>query len=174
MPMFMRARVKGRCLSFAEPEEIALFTLYAMALALGLRRGEALGLRWQDADLNEGLIFVRQTVQRLNGQLVFGPVESDGSERVVGLPAPCLDALKRHRMAQQAERKSAVGKWREHGLIFTTTIGTPIEPRNLNRHFVRLLGLAGPDRIQLHDLRHSCATLLDEQGVPIEKIQDVL
>jgi integrase len=59
-------------------------------------------------------------------------------------------------------------------LVFTTGIGTPIEPRNLNRHFARLLERAGLRRIRFHDLRHSCATLLYEQGVPIEKIQDIL
>jgi integrase len=151
-----------------------LYALDAVALALGLRRGEALGLRWQDADLSDGLLFVRQTVQRLGGKLVFGPVKSDGSERAIALPAPCLAALERHRVAQQAEKATAGDRWREHGLIFTTTIGTPIEPRNLNRHFVRLLDRAGLDRIRFHDLRHSCATLLYEQNVPIEKIQDVL
>lgn len=151
-----------------------LYALYAVALALGLRRGEALGLRWEDIDLVEGVIFVRQTLQRLGGQLVFGPVKSDESERVIALPAPCLAALRQHRVSQNAERQSAGKDWKDSGLVFTTGIGTPIEPRNLNRHFVRLLDHAGLRRIRFHDLRHSCATLLYEQGVPIEKIQDIL
>jgi hypothetical protein len=92
---------------------------------------------------------------------------------MIGLPAPCLAALKRHRKSQKAERRAAGKDWKDHGLVFTTTIGTPIEPRNLNRHFVRLLDTAGLRRVRFHDLRHSCATLLYEQGVPIEKIQDV-
>ncbi|WP_130332571.1 tyrosine-type recombinase/integrase [Micromonospora kangleipakensis] len=141
---------------------------------LGLRRGEALGLRWEDVDLVEGIIFVRQTLQRLGGQLVFGPVKSDESERIIALPVPCLTALRQHRVAQDAERKIAGKDWKDSGLIFTTGIGTPIEPRNLNRHFGRLLDRAGLRRIRSHDLRHSCATLLYEQGVPIEKIQDIL
>jgi integrase len=58
--------------------------------------------------------------------------------------------------------------------LFTTKIGTPIEPRNLNRHFDRLCGMAGVRRIRVHDLRHSCATLMYDQGVPLEQIQDVL
>ena len=151
-----------------------LFALYAVALALGLRRGEALGLRWQDVDLVDGVIFVRQSLQRLGGRLVFGPVESDESERVIGLPAPCLAALREHKIRQEAERKVTGERWQDFGLVFTTGHGTPIEPRNLNRHFVRLLDAAGLRRVRFHDLRHSCATLLDEQGVPIEKIQDVL
>jgi integrase len=62
----------------------------------------------------------------------------------------------------------------ESGLVFTSSIGTPTEPRNLNRHFVGLLDKAGLRRIRFHDLRHSCATLLYEQGVDINKIQDIL
>ena len=151
-----------------------LYALYAVALALGLRRGEALGLRWEDVDLEERVIFVRQTLQRLGGKLVFGPVKSDESERVIGLPAPCLAALRQHRDRQKAERQAAGERWHDSGLIFTTAIGTPIEPRNLNRHFYRLLNRAGLRQVRFHDLRHSCATLLYEQGVPIEKIQDVL
>ena len=63
-----------------------LYALYAVALSLGLRRGEALGLRWQDVDLVEGVLRVKQTVQRLGGKLTFGPVKSDGSERLIALP----------------------------------------------------------------------------------------
>ncbi|MGC9670502.1 site-specific integrase [Planosporangium sp. 12N6] len=151
-----------------------LYALYAVALAPGLRRGEALELRWQDVDLVDGVISVRQTLQRLGGQLVFGPVKSDESERAIGLPAPCLAALRQHRAAQDAERKTAGKDWKESGLVFTTTIGTPIEPRNLNRHLYRLLGRASLRHVRFHDLRRSFATLLYEQGVPIEKIQDVL
>ncbi|BCL16023.1 hypothetical protein GCM10017556_37620 [Micromonospora sagamiensis] len=122
-----------------------LYALYAVALSLGLRRGEALGLRWQDVDLVDGVIFVRQSLQRLGGRLVFGPVKSDESERVIGLPAPCLAALRQHRTMQEAERKTMGDDWQDFGLVFTTGIGTPVEPRNLNRHFVRLLERAGSD-----------------------------
>ncbi|MEU4779219.1 site-specific integrase [Micromonospora sp. NPDC023633] len=83
-----------------------LYALYAVALALGLRRGEALALRWQDVDLVDGVLFVRQSLQRLNGRLVFGPVKSDESERVIGLPPPCLAALRQHKLMQDAERKT--------------------------------------------------------------------
>lgn len=151
-----------------------LFALYAVALSLGLRRGEALGLRWQDVDLVDGVLFVRQSLQRLGGKLVVGRVKSDDSERIIGLPQPCIDALRQHRIAQNAERKLKGKDWQETGFVFTTGIGTPIEPRNVNRHFVGLLEKAGLRRIRFHDLRHSCATLLYEQGVEIDKIQDIL
>lgn len=150
------------------------YALYAVALALGLRRGEALALRWSDVDLVDGVLHVRQTLQRTAGKLRFGPVKTDGSERTVAIPAPLVEVLRRHRAIQASEREAAGNTWREYGLVFTTKIGTPIEPRNLNRHFERLCERAGVRRIRVHDLRHSCATLLYDQGVPIERIQDVL
>jgi integrase len=151
-----------------------LYALYSVALALGLRRGEALALRWSDVDLDQGVLAVRHTLQRADGQLQRGPVKTDGSERQVAIPVGLREALRRHRALQQVERDEAGGRWREHGLLFTTKIGTPIEPRNLNRHFDRLCGMAGVRRIRVHDLRHSCATLMYDQGVPLEQIQDVL
>jgi integrase len=151
-----------------------LYALYAVALSLGLRRGEALGLRWSDADLDEGVIYVRQALHRVEGRLQFGPVKSDGSERAVAVPAACLAALADHRTAQEVEREEAGIGWTDSGLVFTTGRGTPIEPRNINRHFAALTERAGVSKIRFHDLRHSCATLLYEQGVPLEHIQDVL
>jgi integrase len=74
-----------------------LYSLYAVALSLGLRRGEALALRWADVDLAEGVLNVCQTLQRLNGKLVFVPVKSDESARSVAVPKPCVDALRQHR-----------------------------------------------------------------------------
>ncbi|MBO0891266.1 MAG: site-specific integrase [Acidothermales bacterium] len=150
------------------------YALYAVALSLGLRRGEALGLRWSDVDFADEVLYVRQSLHRAGGRLVFGPVKSYDSERGVALPRPCLTALREHRDRQADERRQAGDSWHEHGLVFTTSVGTPIEPRNLHRHFVRMCEKAGVRRIRFHDLRHSCATLLYEQGVPLENIQDVL
>ena len=150
------------------------YALYAVALSLGLRRGEALALHWADVDLVDDVIRIRHTLQRTAGQLRLGPVKTDGSERSVAVPPSLADVLRRHRTQQAAERRTAGDHWRDHGLVFTTKIGTPIEPRNLNRHFDRLCEKAGVRRIRVHDLRHSCATLLYDQGVAIERIQDVL
>jgi integrase len=151
-----------------------LYALYAVALSLGLRRGEALALRWSDIDLDTGVIRVRNALHRTTGGLEIGPVKTDGSARTVALPPPCSEALRDHRAHQEAERAAAGLRWRDRGLVFTTTLGTPLEPRNLNRHLDRLCERAGVRRIRFHDLRHSCASLLYEQGVPIENIQDVL
>ena len=150
------------------------YALYGVALSLGLRRGEALALRWSDLDLTDGVIRVRQTLQRTAGQLRFGPVKTDGSDREVAVPPKLLSVLRRHQLRQQEEREAAGERWQENGLLFTTKIGTPIEPRNLNRHFYALCERAGVRRIRIHDLRHSCATMLYDQGVTLDRIQDVL
>jgi integrase len=156
----------------AQPDR--LYALYAVALAVGLRRGEALGLRWADVDLAGSMLYVREAVHRVNGSLTIGPVKTADSERVVALPAPLVQALRQHKEAQAAERERAGKSWKDHDLVFPTTIGTPMDPRNLNRHFADLCDRARVRRVRFHDLRHSCATLLYEQGVKIENIQDVL
>lgn len=151
-----------------------LHALYVVALGLGLRRGEALGLRWQDVDLDLGVLRVRQTVQRAGGRLVFSPPKTPRSRRTIPLAPPLVEALRAHRRRQDAERMDAGERWREHGLIFTTGLGTPIEPRNLNRSFGLLCDAAGVRRIRLHDLRHSCATFLLAQGVDLRTIMEIL
>jgi integrase len=151
-----------------------LYALYAVALAVGLRRGEALGLRRSDVNLDRAILHVRQAVHRVDGALTIGPVKTADSERSLALPAPLVQALRDHLDAQAAERERVGKAWKDHDLLFPTTIGTPMDPRNLNRHFAALCDAAGVRRVRFHDLRHSCATLLYEQGVKIENIQDVL
>jgi integrase len=93
---------------------------------------------------------------------------------MVGVSASIVAVLRAHRAAQLAERREAGDRWRGLGTVFATKIGTPIEPRNMNRHLDALCARAGVPRIRFHDLRHSCATLLYDQGAQIEHIQDVL
>jgi integrase len=151
-----------------------LFPLYAVALSLGLRRGELLALRWVDVDLVDDVVRVAQTLQRINGVLTVGPVKTDGSVRHLAMSAQVASVFRQRRDAQQSEQEAAGERWRDHGLVFATRLGTPIEPRNLNRHLDQACERAGVPRIRFHDLRHSCASLLYDQGVPIENIQDVL
>jgi integrase len=151
-----------------------LFPLYAVALSLGLRRGELLALRWSDVDLVDNVVRVAQTLQRINGELTVGPVKTDGSVRHLAMSERVAAVLRGQRDVQAAELEAAGAGWRDHGLVFATRRGTPIEPRNLNRHLDLACERAGVPRIRFHDLRHSCASLLYDQGVPIENIQDVL
>ncbi len=116
----------------------------------------------------------RTSLQRVNGQLRLGPVKTDRSARVIAMSRPCLLALRRHRDRQSAERRTAGKAWTDHDLVFASTRGTPLEPRNVTRQFDALCRRAGLRHIRFHDLRHTCATLLYEQGVSIDNIQNVL
>ncbi len=88
------------------------------------------------------------------------------SRRTIALPAVVVDALQHHKAKKSQERLLAGTRWHETGLVFTSTIGTPIEVGNLRRHFWKLLEKAGLPRMRFHDLRHSCASLLLVQGAP--------
>lgn len=167
------------------PEEAAAFLttarshrlgpMFSVGVAVGLRRGELLGLRWEDVDLEAGTLRVQQTVQRLaNYGLVVGPPKSGRSRRTIPLPQASLQALRQHRLGQAAERLATGPGWTDSGFVFTSTVGTVVEPRNLSRLFDQLIVRAGVRRIRFHDLRHTCASLLLAQGVPPRVVMEVL
>lgn len=132
-----------------------LYAMFAVGVGLGLRRGELLGLRWSDIDLGGRVLHVRQTAQRINGHgIVFGPPKSARSSRDIPLPAVTIKVLREHRTRQTEERAAVEPYWQDSGLVFTTTIGTVIEPRNLARVLDALIAHAGVRRIRMHDLRH--------------------
>ncbi|MBE9498455.1 site-specific integrase [Streptomyces sp. GKU 257-1] len=153
-----------------------LWAAYELAVRLGLRRGELLALRWEDVDLFEGVLTVRQALQRVGGELVIVPPKTQRSARRIPLPRECVTALRAQRAQQLADKRLAGEKWRGDGsgLIFTTKNGTPIEPRNLNRSFEALSARAGVRKVRFHDLRHTCASLLHEQGANARTIMQVL
>ena len=88
------------------------------------------------------------------------------SRRVLPLPSVLVTALREHQVRQLEERLKAGPRWQEHGLVFPTSLGTPMHAGNLVRSFHKLLERANLPPMRFHDLRHSCATLLAAQGVP--------
>jgi integrase len=150
------------------------FGLYVVAATLGLRRGELLGLRWEDVDLNRGTLTVTKTVQRVGGRLLVDDTKSEASDATVPLPKITRRELLAHRDRQAKERIDAgEDVWQEHGLVFPTSVGTPIEPRSLNRHFDGIRTRAGHPDVRLHDLRHTVVTLLLELGTPPHVVQAI-
>jgi len=160
----------------AEARGNRLWAAYELAVRIGLRRGEVLGLRWKDVDLTDGTVTIRQTLQRVGGELLIAAPKTQRSARRVALPDECVTALRARRAQQQGDRLAAGDKWKDNGsdLVFTTKNGTPIEPRNLNRAFTLLCDKAGVRRVRFHDLRHTCASLLHEQGADARMIMEVL
>ena len=148
--------------------------LFVLALTLGLRRGELLGLEWRDVDTAAGTLRVERAIQRSGGELRVVEPKTKQSRRLLPLPRMAAAALDRQRARQARERLQAGGAWQDRGLIFATSIGTPVEPRNLNRRFMELRQKAGLPELRIHDLRHACATFLLAEGVEPRTVMEVL
>lgn len=151
-----------------------LEALFVMALTLGLRRGELLGLRWSEVNLDAGQLRVNCALQRFDGKLHLVEPKTEKSRRVLPMPSLLMAALRAHRTRQLEERLALGSCWQETGFVFTSTIGTPLEPRNINRTFDALLKNAKLSKIRFHDLRHSCATFLLSQGVSPRTVMEIL
>jgi len=150
-------------LKVIEGERLEAF--YVLALTTGLRRGELLGLRWDDVDLRSRQLHVRRALQRVGGELRFVEPKTSTSLRVVVIPKLAIGHLATHRARQLAERRALGAAWRDHGLIFASSVGTPLEPRNVNRRWDDLREKAGLSWLRLHDLRRGCATFMLAAGV---------
>ena len=152
-----------------------LAALYAVALTLGLRQGELLGLRWEDVDLDRGVLRVRQQLQHMKReQPTLKGLKTRSSRRDLDLPARLVAHLRAHRARQRRERERKGDAWREHGLVFPSAVGTPIVPRNLARQFQQLLRRAGLPARRFHDLRHTAASLMFARGLEATVVQRVL
>ncbi|WP_222272458.1 tyrosine-type recombinase/integrase [Modestobacter marinus] len=151
-----------------------LDALFRVMLATGLRRGEALALHWSDVDLDAGLLRVRWTLSRTSRGLRLDEPKTDKSRRTVPLPRSAIAALAAHRTRQAEERRATADAYEDHGLVFTTEIGTPLEPRNVLRRFELLARRAGLSGVHLHTLRHSAASFLLAAGTHTKVVQEHL
>lgn len=169
---------------------------WAIALALGLRQGEALGLRWSDVDLGQGSLTVRRQrnrprwvhgcdgacvetsagrcPDRLPQRPVTDETKSRAARRSIGLPAQLVSLLRGHAQEQDAERAQAKDLWQEGGWLFATESGGPINPRTDYSHWKRLLREAGVRDGRLHDARHTAATVLLLLGVPERAVMSIM
>ena len=148
--------------------------VWVLALATGMRRGELLGLRWQDVDLEQRTLTLRHQLDRSGDGWVAVPLKTAGSSRTVTLPQEAVVALRQHRI-RQVERRLAIGpRWQEWDVVCATSIGTPVHPRNLHREFVTDAIAAGLPVIRFHDLRHSHASWLLQAGVPVQVVSERL
>jgi integrase len=148
---------------------------WTVALALGLRQSEALGLRWSDVDLGRGTLSVRRGLHRVSGRgLVFEEPKADRSRRTIALPAELTQALREHKVAQQAERDHAKEFWEDHELVFAQPNGRPLDKKGDYNDWIKLLKRAEVRRVRLHDGRHTAATLLLSEGVHPRVVMELL
>jgi len=172
----MRALTRDQVMSLIDtaPDPV-MKTLYAVAATAGLRRGELLGLKWPDVDFARGTMVVQRTAHRIRGEgIVYGEPKTNAARRSIRLGSFVLELLRKHRASQLEHRLKAGPAWQETGVIFTSLYGTPLEAARVSRIFQRDLANAGLPRVRFHDLRHTAATLLIEQGVPIKAVQSTL
>lgn len=155
----------------AEHRLYAFFHLVALA---GIRRGEALGLRWEDVDLEAGVLRVAQQLVETPDGLRFGPPKTRSGSRAVPLDAETVHVLVRHLDSQRGERAAWGPAWVDLGLVFTREDGTMLRPEYVSHLFPRLSRQAGLDRIRLHDLRHTSASLALAAGVPMKVVSERL
>jgi len=158
-----------------------LSAAYVVALTLGLRRGELLGLSWSDLDLDSDrpTVTITKSLKRINGVgLEVSETKTKGSRRRIHLPEPTIAALRRHRVRMAEERLALGPAWEElplgHDLVFRSPIGTPVDPDNFRNATYRLTTEALGERWSPHELRHSAASLLIAQGVDLKVVSEVL
>ena len=157
----------------ATVEEHRLSVLYYIYLILGLRRGEGLGLRWSDVNREVETIDIRQQIQIIENEIALNTPKNDKT-RTLPLSPELVAMLQEHEKNQREERELAGAQWQEHGLIFPSEVGTPMNPNNLLRHFKLTLQAANLEHMRLHDLRHTSATLLADLGTEERIIAAIL
>ena len=152
-----------------------LDALWRLALLTGMRRGELLGLMWQDIDLEAGTLAVRRTLSRgVGGTWELGTPKSAAGKRSIALPTLAIEALRRHRI-RQLERQLSLGPiWGSGGFVFTNETGGALHVNTLVRRYEGLVKAAGVPRIRFHDLRHTSATLLLSKGIHPKIVQERL
>ncbi|WP_083751108.1 tyrosine-type recombinase/integrase [Kribbella sp. ALI-6-A] len=168
---------------------------WAIALALGLRQGEALGLKWSDIDLDSGVLKVRRSLNRPKykhgcdgscgrspgrckerqlSRSQTSPTKSRAGRRTIGLPSELTEILRQHKEEQAVERVTARQLWKEEGWVFAKRTGECLSPNMDYREWKDILAAAGIREGRLHDARHTAATVLLLLGVPERAVMDVM
>ncbi len=149
---------------------------YVLTLSLGLRRGEVLGISWrdiEDADDGGGVLSVRRQIVRDKSGLHTDELKTKGSRRTLHLTPPLMEMLTRHRAVQFLEAEALGDEWsNEHDLAFTSLTGRPLDVDAFGKSVPRICKQAGLGHWSIHELRHSCASLMLNEKVPLEVVSE--
>lgn len=180
-----KPRLKHKTPQIWEPEQIKqfldtiqtqrIYPIFYVAFTTGMRKGEILGLRWQDFDGQA--LTIQQAITTVAGKWHITEPKTQAANRVIPLPPDTIEVLREHRKTQAAQKAQALqdGRiWEEHGLIFTTATGKPIHPRDLGVYWTQGIRKAGLPHIRIHDIRHTFASLAISQGVDVKQLSEVL
>ena len=141
------------------------YAAYLLAATTGMRRGEVLGLRWEDVDLEAKTASVRQTLISVAYTIQVSEPKTPRSKRCIALDIYTVAALAAHKTNQEKDRQKVEPAYQQTGYVFTTEQGQPLHPDLFSKHFDCLVKKSGLPRIRLHDLRHTAATLALRQGI---------
>lgn len=150
-----------------------LHALWTVAAYTGARPGELLALRWEDADMDAGVVHIRRALARVGREMYFAPCKA-GSERVVPLTPAVVEALRRHRMRQVGERLKMGEGWVDPALIFTTEVGSALDHNNVADLFRARLKAAKVRAVRWYDLRHSFGSSLIVAGVDVKSVAQLM
>jgi integrase len=151
-----------------------LYALWHLIAFRGLRRGEACGQRWTDTHLDDGRITVAKQLVVSGWEVYEDDPKTDAGARTIALDSKTVQALTRHRVQQDKDRKEWGSAWVETGRVFTQENGELLHPANVTRRFIELYEEIGLPPIRLHDLRHGAATLAHAAGADLKDIQEML
>jgi integrase len=151
-----------------------LANLYHLMLVTGMRRGETVGLRWEDVDLDGECLFVIQQITDVNGRSMVSTPKTKRGDRVVYIDAETVVMLRRQQETQNLERTGWGPAWNDSGLVFTREDGSALRPEYATRRFQALAQDAGLPVIRLHDLRHTNASLALDAGVDLKVVSERL
>lgn len=169
------AWTKGEAHKFLEAaQKSRYYPIYALAILTGMRRGELLGLKWEDVDWDNKRVHVRRAIVVVKGKRTEGEVKTESSQRKVALSEKALEILREHRRRQDHEKEKLGGRFKDEGWVFCTWLGRPLHPENVSTMFRRMCQQAGVRRIPFHALRHTYASHLLLAGVPLTVVQEQL
>ena len=171
----MRTWTLEHALAFlAAIQDDRLYAMWFLFLTTGLRRGEVAGLRWLDVNLTTGSIAVRSQRTTVDHAVVVNDPKTPTSRAPVAIDSDVVNALRRHERQQELERLLLGDGWQDSGLVFGWADGRPYHPQHITRMCKRLSEQAGVPAVTPHDLRHTCASLLVEAGIPLKVVQERL
>jgi integrase len=152
-----------------------LFVMYQLVITCGLRRGEVIAVRWEDIDLDAGLMLIHRSTVQIGGKIYEGAPKTKRSKRIVPLDSDTIAALRAHRRRQAREQLAAGSAWvNVEGRVFTRGDGSALIPEGVSRNFQTLSAAASVPIIRFHDLRHTSASLALAGGVPMRVVSDRL
>lgn len=164
----------GQFLELAEADDDSDAVLWRFLASTGVRRGEALGLRWGDVDLDEGRATIEQTVTATNHVIIMSTPKTSSGSRTIDLDSTLIRALRIHRTHQLEQRLALGAGWREHGLVFPMVDGSAMHPESASKRFDRRAARYRLPHISMHGLRHTWATLALRAGINPKVVQERL